>query len=93
MRLPEELIREAAIIVFEFWQQHSPQPPLSWDKLPSRYQVMWLEITRVILEMTVSVQLTDVHRYFEQSNGDMGAAFASALRRYAAEILNTRINP
>lgn len=93
MRLPEELVREAAIIVFDFWQTHSPQPKITWDQLPTRFQIMWLKIIRVVLEMTVSVQLTDIHRFFEHSNGDMGAAFASALRRYAAEILNIRITP
>jgi hypothetical protein len=93
MKLPEGLAREAAIIVFEFWEQQSGRTPVSWDALPTRYQMMWVEITRVVLEMTVTVQLTDIHRFFEQSNGDMGHAFAAALRRYAGEILNTRVTP
>lgn len=93
MKLPDGLAREAAIIVFEFWEQNGDRPPIAWDQLPSRFQVMWIEIMRVVLEMTISIQMTDAHRFFEQSNGDMGHAFAAALRRYAGEIMNTRINP
>jgi hypothetical protein len=92
MRLPDGLAQEAARMVFEFWELNSGRR-MPWEQLPARYQVMWVEIIRVVLEMTVTVQLTDIHRFFEQSNGDMGAAFARALRRYASEVMNTKINP
>ena len=93
MKLPDGLAVEAAIIIFEFWEANSNTKPIRWEELPTRFQRMWIEITRVVLEMGLAVTMTDIHRYFEASNGDMGAAFAKALRRYAAEILETDITP
>jgi hypothetical protein len=97
MSLPPGLVEEAAQIVFEFWERNAAKErgvePIKWQNLMPRYQSMWIRIVRVILEMTTSVLLTDIHRFLEASNGDLGSAFARALRRYAAEELNTKINP
>ena len=97
MRLPPLVIDEAAKIIFEFWERHAQarngQEMIYWENLESKYQFMWREITRLVLEMLASVLMTDAYHYLEASNGDMGAAFARALRRYAQEVLEFTIPP
>lgn len=95
MTLPPGLSEEAARIIFEFWERNAEaergHKPLLWEELPPRYQILWIGIARIVLEMAVTVLLSDIHRFFEDSNGDMGAAFAKALRRYAEIALSTKI--
>ena len=95
MALPPGLVEEAAKMLFAFWEDQADaekrRRPIHWEQLAPQYQVAWLEITRITLEMTISVMMTDIHRYLDGSNGDMGAAFSRALRRYAEEVLNTKI--
>ena len=97
MNLLPGLCQETAKILYEFWESNAAMAERRnrrpWIHLDPGSQALWLQITRVVLEMHTSVLLTDVHRFLNKSNGDMGAAFARALRRYAKEILNTQINP
>jgi hypothetical protein len=95
MRLPPGLCEEAAIMLFDFWEKQGAASratkPTQWHEIAPRYQMMWIQITRIVLEMAVTVVLSDAHRFLDDSNGDMGAAFAKALRRYSAEVLNSHI--
>lgn len=95
MILPPGVCEEAAKILHEFWETNSSNPErrILWADLDPRYQVLWVKITRIILVMYTNILLTDIHRFLNRSNGDLGAAFAKALRRYARFQMNTRIQP
>ena len=93
MDLPPLLVEEVARLIFDFWEREAAranpkQKIIRWDQLGLRYQTKWTEITRIGLEMFTTVMLSDIHRFLRASNGDMGEAFASALRRYARTVLN-----
>lgn len=66
-------------------------PPIPWAKLQPRFQLMWLRITGIVMEMAITVIMADAVHFLENSNGDLGAAFAKALRRYADEVLDTKL--
>ncbi len=95
MTLPPGVCEEAARICYDFWETNAAaaerRERIAWEHIAPHYQMMWLKITRVILEMHTAILLTDIHKFLNQSNGDMGAAFARALRRYAKTFLNTTI--
>ena len=91
LRLPPGLVEEAAKMLFDFFEDQGARarkvPPIPWGSLKPRYQMMWLTMTRLVLEMGATVILHEAHAYLEASNGDMGAAFAKALRRYMTDVL------
>ena len=95
MALPPGLCEEAAKILFNFWEMNraksNRQPPLRWEQISPLHRRMWLEITYVVLDMSYTILLSDLRRFLDRSNGDLGAAFVRALERYAHDILNTRI--
>ncbi len=99
MALPPGLLEEVARLFCEFWERHRASEsggrhqPLRWEQIPPRYQMAWLKVSRIALEMTIKVVLGEAHHYLDQSNGDMGAAFARALRRYSEHVLNLKIGP
>jgi hypothetical protein len=92
MRLPPVLIEEAAKLIFEFWERHAAQTqgvaPVAWEQLAPAYKALWRDIVSIALEMGVSVVLRDAVQTLDQSNGDMGGAFAKALKRYMRERLD-----
>lgn len=96
MRLPPGLREEAAAIIYEFWCRHDGEKRgatfVPWEKVPRHYQMLWVGIMQLALEMTVAIVLSDATRFLENSNGDMGAAFAKALKRYASDILDHEIS-
>ena len=74
--------------MFDFWeQQRRPEDRLRWDQLHQRHQNNWRSICRVILEMGITVVMADAIQFIDHANGDMGGAFAKALRRYISERL------
>lgn len=95
MALPPGLCEEAAKMIFDFWEMNAARThrraPLAWTQLQPIHQTMWVEITHIVIDMAYHILLRDLHRFLDQSNGDMGAAFARALQRYARDILNTQI--
>lgn len=97
MALPPGLVEESARILFEFWEREAEKQghrrATQWEKLPPQFQVAWLGITRVVLEMSTKVLLNDIDTYLDSSNGDMGAAFSRAVRRYAEQVLQAPIPP
>lgn len=97
MKLPPGVAEETARILFDFWETNAANAERrerrQWETVSPQHRMMWVQISRVVLEMYTSILLTDVHKFLNQSNGDMGAAFARALRRYAKTILNTAIKP
>lgn len=92
MQLPLILIEEAARIVFSHWEGIAARtqnvPPVSWDDLEESYRQEWRNIIGTVLEMGIGVILKDAVQFLDQSNGDMGGAFAKALRRYMRDRLN-----
>lgn len=92
MRLPPILIDTAAKDIFEYWETHAAHKqgvkPVAWAELHPEYQRLWREIVSDILEMGISVVLKDAIHVLDVSNGDMGGAFAKALRRYMRERLD-----
>lgn len=92
MRLPPILIEEAAKLIFEYWEQRAAQTqgitPLLWTQLSPAYQSEWRDIVSAALEMGISVIMRDAVQTLDQSNGDMGGAFAKALKRYMRERLD-----
>ena len=97
MKLPPGVAEESARIFFDFWESNAANAERRerrpWETVSPQHRMMWVQITRVALEMYTSILLTDIHKFLNQSNGDLGAAFARALRRYAKTILNTIIKP
>lgn len=97
MALPPGLVEEAARILYEFWEREAEKAQarkaIPWELTQPRYQVAWISITRVVLQMSVSVLLNDLNHFLDTSNGDMGAAFSRALQRYAATVLQTALPP
>lgn len=98
MVLPPGLCEEAARIIFDYWERNAQTergtPPIAWEALAHRYQVMWISITRLALEMAIMVVLSDQHRFLDDpANGDMGAAYARAAARYAEQILCFNLVP
>jgi hypothetical protein len=91
MNLPSVLIEEAARIIFEYWENNHPtgRQPVAWDRLHPKYRAMWCDITRVVLEMGITVVLNDATQFLDHTNGDMGGAFAKALKRYRQERLES----
>jgi len=93
MRLPPGLREAIAQMIYEFWQKHHAETKggnyVPWEKVPPKYQLLWLHVTQLALELALTVVLSDVRRFLENSNGDMGAAFAKALGRYIRDILDT----
>ena len=96
IKLPPGLPEEAAKIIYEFWARYDADKRkgqfVPWERVPPPFQRMWVQITQLILEMAVTVILSDANRFLENSNGDMGVAFGKALRRYASEILELTIS-
>jgi hypothetical protein len=92
MRLPPVLITEACKIIFEYWERQAAAQaqvrPFRWEELTPEYQSKWRAIVSVALEMGITVILNDAMHVLDQSNGDMGAAYAKALRRYKRERLD-----
>lgn len=93
MALPPGLVEEVARVLFEFWEQHieahGGRKALRWEQLPPKYQMAWIKISHIVLEMATRVIMTDAYRFLDASNGDMGAAFARALKRYVEVVLQS----
>ena len=62
--------------------------PLPWDQLGEPYRQEWRNIIGLVLEMGVSVIFRDAITVLDHTNGDMGGAYAKAIRRYMRERLN-----
>lgn len=85
------MITEACKIIFEHMERyaaaHQGVEPLRWEECSPDYQAVWSDCVAVALEMGVSVILNDAMDVLDHSNGDMGGAYAKALRRYMRERL------
>lgn len=92
MTLPSVLVEEGAKMVFSHWERIAARDqgvePLPWEQLEESYRQEWRSIVSVVLEMGISVILRDAITVIDHSNGDMGGAYAKALRRYMRERLN-----
>lgn len=92
MKLPPILVDEAAKLIFEYWEryaaEHQGVQPIAWASLKPAYQALWRDITSTALEMGISVVLKDAVHTMDVSNGDMGGAYAKALKRYMRERLD-----
>ena len=98
IELPHILIREAAKLIFEYWERHAQErglvaQPMAWADLSPDYQGRWCGIVSIALEMGIVVIMNDAIQYLDQTNGDMGGAFVKALRRYLRERLRFDLSP
>ena len=95
MAFPPGLVEAVAQLLFEFWERQAEldrvRRATKWENLPPKFQTAWIKITQIALEMASTVILTDAKEYLDRSNGDMGAAFARAITRYAQEILKVNL--
>lgn len=91
MKLPRVLIEEAARIVYTHFEaiaaKNQGVTPLPWADLEEGYRREWRHIIAVVLEMGVDLVFRDAIQVLDQSNGDLGGAFAKGLRRYMKEYL------
>jgi predicted TIM-barrel fold metal-dependent hydrolase len=96
VKMPPRLTAEAARLQYEFWARHEAEikkiQMRPFNQIPTDYERRWLEITHIVQELTVTVVLWDAMEFLEQSNGDLGAAIAKGLRRYARDVLNFEIS-
>lgn len=92
MRLPPILVEEAAKMIFTYWEVYAARTqgivPVAWEKLAPAYQALWRDIVATALEMGISVVMKDAVHILDHTNGDMGGAYAKALRRYMRERLD-----
>lgn len=88
IKLPQLLCDEAALIMFDFWERQKPlEHQLLWSQLSPAFQTIWRQAARVALEMGATVILEDAIHFVDKTNGDMGGAYAKAIRRYINERL------
>lgn len=92
MRLPPILVDEAAKLIFDYWEEFAARTqgivPVAWERLSPVYKAQWRDIVSVALEMGIIVILRDAVATLDESNGDLGGAFAKALKRYMRERLD-----
>lgn len=86
--VPPILIDDAAGLILDMLEMRKhPDQRMRIDQLKPGDQALFRDIAQVVLEMGVTVILSDAIQYLDNSNGDMGAAFGRALRRYIHERL------
>lgn len=79
---------EAAMIMFDHWERlKPPAKQMLWTQIGPHYQDVWRQAARITLEMGVTIILEDAIQFVDKTNGDMGGAYAKALRRYITERL------
>lgn len=92
MRLPPILIEEATRLIAEAMERHAAAEqgvkPLRWEEFPLPYQAIWRQVVGTALEMGITIILRDAMQYLDHTNGDLGGAFAKALKRYMRERLD-----